>query len=308
MGKRMKIWFHSSSTSDIKEFTVSKFTILSVCLLFIVSAIGIAFMGYDYVRLKTRSLDIARLNESVLTKEIEIQNQRSQIQFFANEIEALKSQVGNLAKFEDKVRLIADIKQTSDSSGLIGIGGLPKESLDPDIPLEQKHNALVREMHEQTAQTEQVAKKEILGFEQLIKRLEEKKNILASTPSIKPVDGWITSKFGRRVSPFTGRKEFHSGLDIANKPGNKIVATADGRATFAGRKMYIGNMIILDHGYGRITKYGHLQKVLISKGQKVKRGDVIGLLGNTGRSTGPHLHYEVQVNGAPVDPMKYILN
>ena len=97
-------------------------------------------------------------------------------------------------------------------------------------------------------------------------------------------------------------------MDISNRSGTKIVATADGRVSYAARKQYIGNRIVIDHGYGLNTLYGHLKKIMVKPGQKVKRGDVIGLLGNTGKSTGPHVHYEVQLNGTPVNPLNYFLN
>lgn len=308
MRKKIKIWFHSGSTSDIKEFSLHKALLGGILLLVLSSIAGASFIGYDYYRLKNISFNNTVLNQTILKQASEITNQRSQIQSFAGELEILKNQVGNLSTFEDKVRLIADIKQTSDSSGLIGIGSLPKDELDPDIPLEEKHNSLVREMHQQVSQTNLAAKKQAFDFEDLIKRLDQKRNLLASTPSIRPVGGWITSKFGYRKSPFTGRREFHAGLDISNKSGTKIIATANGRVSYAGGKMYIGNMIMIDHGHGRVTKYGHLKKILVKRGQNVKRGDVIALLGNTGRSTGPHVHYEVRINGTPVNPLKYILN
>lgn len=308
MRKSIKIWFHLGASSDIREFSVHK-AVVGVCALLSVAAIaGISFVGYDYLQLRKLSFNNTALNQTLLKQKDEIIGQRSQIQNFAAEIEILKKQVSNLSQFEDKVRLIADIKQTSDSSGLIGIGGIPKENLDQEIPLDSKHNSLIREMHQQVSQTSLAAKKQAFDFENLIKQLEKKRNILASTPSIKPVDGWITSKFGYRRSPFTGRKEFHSGLDIANKSGTKIIATANGRISYAARKMYIGNLVVIDHGHGRVTRYGHLKKILVKPGQKVKRGDVIGLLGNTGQSTGPHVHYEVKINGTTVNPMKYILN
>jgi len=308
MRKRIEIWFHSGPTSDIKEFSLHK-TTLGVILLTVIAAIGgVFFIGYDYFQLKKTSLNNIVLNQTIIKQNDEIKSQRNQIQSFASEIEILKKQVDNLSKFEDKVRLVADIKQTSDSIGLIGIGGIPRDELDPDIPLEQKHNNLIREMHQQVSQTNLAAQKQTLDFEHLIKLLEQKRNLLASTPSIKPVDGWISSKFGYRTSPFTGKKEFHSGLDISNKSGEKIIATADGRVSYAARKMYIGNLVVIDHGHGRVTKYGHLKKLLVKRGQQVKRGDVIALLGNTGKSTGPHVHYEVRINGTPVNPLKYILN
>jgi len=308
MKKRIKIWLHSGTSSRIKEFTIHK-TLLALVLFIGFSLVGVAsLIGYDYFQLKKTSHNAILLSQTIHQQHNEIKNQRAQIQSFADEIEALKKQVDALLKFEDKVRMIADISQTSDSSGLIGIGGIPEDVLDPDIPLEKKHNTLMREMHQQINQTDFAAKKQALDFGTLIKQLEEKRNRLASTPSIKPVDGWITSKFGNRKSPFTGQKEFHSGLDISNKSGTKIVATADGRISYAAKKMYIGNLIVIDHGNGWITKYGHLKKILVKSGQKIKRGDVIGLIGNTGRSTGPHVHYEVRMNGTPVNPLNYILN
>ena len=308
MSKRIKIWYHSGATSDIKEFTVHRTLWILLFVFAGFSIIGASFVGYDYIRLKSLWFSSDGLGQTAHSLNTEITTQRKQIQRFAGEIEALKKQVTNLSNFEDKVRLIADIKQTSDSSGLIGIGSIPTDTLDPDLPLTQKHNSLIREMHQQVTQTKVAAEKHALDFEQLIKQLEQKKNLLAATPSIRPVNGWITSGFGSRVSPFTGQNEFHSGLDISNAPGTKIIAPANGRISVAAEKLYIGNLLVIDHDHGRVTQYGHLKEILVTPGQEVKRGDVIGLVGNTGRSTGPHLHYEVLINGTPVNPLKYILN
>lgn len=309
MNKRLKIWFHTGSSSDIREYSISRPLLSFAGCIILIAAAGLSFVGYDYFKLKKTSYNNFVLKNTIEVQDDEIKSQRNQIKSFALKIETLKQQVTNLASFEDKVRVIADIGQTSDSSGLIGIGGIPNEQLDLDLPLEEKHNTLIREMHQQVDQTIQAADSQAVDFESLISKLEQKRNLLASTPSIRPVDGgWITSYFGYRKSPFTGLKEFHSGLDISNRPGEKIIATANGIVSFAARKMYIGNLVIIDHGFGRVSKYGHLKEVLVKPGQKIKRGDAIGLLGNTGRSTGPHLHYEVRINGTPVNPLKYILN
>lgn len=308
MRKRIKIWYHPGGTSDIREFSIHRMLWVFIFIFAGFSAIGASYIGYDYIKLKHLLLNNGDFNYTVHSLNGEIKSQRKQIQHFAGEIEVLKKQVDNLSNFEDKVRLIADIKQTSDSSGLIGIGSIPADALDPDLPLTQKHNSLIREMHQQVTQTKAAAEKHALDFDQLIKQLEQKRNILASTPSIRPVNGWITSGFGNRTSPFTGLKEFHSGLDISNAPGTKIISPANGRISIATEKQYIGNLVVIDHGHGRVTKYGHLKEILVNPGQEVTRGDVIGLIGNTGRSTGPHLHYEVLINGTPVNPLKYILN
>jgi murein DD-endopeptidase MepM/ murein hydrolase activator NlpD len=157
-------------------------------------------------------------------------------------------------------------------------------------------------------QVQQAGEVQENSFSSLLKSLEGKRNLLAATPSLHPTRGWISSNFGYRVSPFTGRKEFHRGLDIATREGTSIIAPADGVVTYSGKKWLMGNMITIDHGYGMVTRYGHISKLLKKKGNRVKRGEVIALVGNTGRSTGPHLHYEVRLNGVPVNPAKYILD
>ena len=143
---------------------------------------------------------------------------------------------------------------------------------------------------------------------ELYKFFENQKMLLASTPSIWPAKGWLSSRFGYRISPFTGKKEFHKGLDIATRSGNPVIAPADGVVSRIGCDHGYGNLLSLKHGYGLMTRYAHLQKILVKKGQYVKRGETIALVGNSGRSTGPHLHYEVHLNKVAVNPLRYILN
>jgi murein DD-endopeptidase MepM/ murein hydrolase activator NlpD len=163
-------------------------------------------------------------------------------------------------------------------------------------------------MHQRVDSAELHAGLQKQSFEKLLQKLNAKRSLLAATPSIRPLDGWKTSGFGYRISPFTNRKELHKGLDIAAPKGRPIIAPADGRVTYAGRNGSYGYMVAIKHGYGIVTRYGHLSKMLKKKGEKVERGEVIALVGSTGRSTGPHLHYEVRLNGVPVNPEKYILN
>ena len=131
---------------------------------------------------------------------------------------------------------------------------------------------------------------------------------LASTPSILPVRGLYGNGYGWRKDPFTGERDFHQGLDIAAAPGTKVVAPADGIVTMAGPTGGYGNFLVISHGYGMVTHYGHLQRFMVRPGQRVHRGDVIGMVGSTGRSTGPHLHYEVVVHQRTVDPTRYLLD
>ncbi|MEW5900633.1 MAG: M23 family metallopeptidase [Acidobacteriota bacterium] len=130
---------------------------------------------------------------------------------------------------------------------------------------------------------------------------------LDSTPSIWPTIGWVSSPFTFRVDPFTGKRTFHYGIDIATNYGNPIVATADGIVLALDNDKIGGKSAIVSHGNGITTHYLHLSKFLVKSGQKIKRGDVIGLVGKTGKALGPHLHYEVRVNNRPVNPYSYIL-
>jgi murein DD-endopeptidase MepM/ murein hydrolase activator NlpD len=135
----------------------------------------------------------------------------------------------------------------------------------------------------------------------------EKRNALAAaTPSIWPSHGWLSSRMGMRTDPVDGSPDFHPGLDIAGERGQPVYATADGRVTQRGYQGAYGNLIVVDHGFGLVTKYGHLSSYLVKQGDGVKRGQVIGRVGNTGRATGYHLHYEILANGRLINPLQLL--
>lgn len=146
-----------------------------------------------------------------------------------------------------------------------------------------------------------------LDVQSLHAALQDQADKIASFPTLRPTGGWYTSGFGVRRSPFTGRLTMHEGIDIANHSGSLIVAPAAGLVTFAQARPGYGNLVTIDHGYGIQTQYGHIARVFVRTGDKVQRGQKIAAVGNTGRSTGPHLHYEVRVNGVPINPKPYIL-
>ena len=131
--------------------------------------------------------------------------------------------------------------------------------------------------------------------------------LLASTPSIWPTRGWVTSDFGVRLDPYTAERVMHRGLDSATPHGQSVYAPSDGTVVYAGPEAGYGKVLVIDHGYGVKTRFGHLSKLEVKTGDRVKRGQLVGAVGNTGRSTGPHLHYEVRVNGIPENPRKFIL-
>jgi murein DD-endopeptidase MepM/ murein hydrolase activator NlpD len=167
---------------------------------------------------------------------------------------------------------------------------------------------MIRDLEEDLATLRVVAAKQEQSFQDLTQGIEHRRAKWASTPSIWPVKGWVTSGFGPRLSPFSGQPAMHRGVDISVPENTPVVAPANGVITLAGWDGGLGNAIKIDHGYGYQTVYGHLNKVLVRHGQRVKRGDLIGLVGSTGLSTGPHLHYQVSVNLAPTNPLRYVLN
>jgi murein DD-endopeptidase MepM/ murein hydrolase activator NlpD len=312
MRKKISFVVLSNSGAPAKQISASKISIgvvsvfLAACLFFV------GYVVYDYFQLKETTLNLKN-REVHLTSELdEVKNQRRQIQEFAIEINSLKNKLVALNNFETKIRIIANIEKTDESDNIFGVGGSMPEDLDARLPLMEKHNSLMRDMHEQIDELNRASIHQHDEFESLLKSLEDQQNLLASTPAIGPISRgekfWVTSRFGFRQSPFTGQREFHQGYDISTREGTPIMATADGVVIFAGRKGLLGNCIIIDHGHGIITRYGHTQKFLKKRGEKVKRWEPIALVGNTGRSTGPHVHYEVRLNGIPVNPEKYILN
>jgi murein DD-endopeptidase MepM/ murein hydrolase activator NlpD len=312
MRKKISFVVLSSGGAPAKQICTSKTSIRLVGVFLAACLIFFGYVIYDYFQLKQTTVNL-KTRAVYLTNELnEIQSQRKQIQEFANEINALKSHLVTLNNFEKKIRIIANIEKTDDSNNIFGVGGSIPEDLDARLPLMEKHNSLMRDMHEQIDELNRASIHQKGEFESLLKSLEDQHNLLASTPAIRPISrgekSWVTSRFGFRVSPFTGQREFHQGFDISSRTGTPILATADGVVTYVGKKGLLGRTIIVDHGHGMVTRYGHCQKFLKKRGEKIKRWEPIALVGNTGRSTGPHVHYEVRLNGIPVNPEKYILN
>jgi len=308
MAKRYTVLFIDDKGNPVRESLVSKHSIRLLAFVAIL-LVGLCAAGtYRFINMHKALSDKDALLAQIDRQNSAIENQRNQLQSFAHEINNLKSSLISLNDFESKIRIMANLEHKSNQASLLAVGGSMPDDLDPNLPLSKDHDRLVREMHDHIEHVQQASSVQGNSFESLMKSLKSKRNLLAATPSLRPTKGWFSSNFGYRVSPFTGRKEFHKGLDIANRKGTPIIAPADGVVTYSAKKWLIGNMISIDHGYGMVTRYGHIDKLLKKKGNRVKRGEVIALMGNTGRSTGPHLHYEVRLNGVPVNPVKYILD
>lgn len=308
MNQTFTFYLLSNTGAPVRQVSVSRKLIWSALLLTAL-VLSLAIAGVvDYLQIRKAHRQNLSLTAQNTTQTSTIKEQRQQLQKFAREIDTLKSRLVVLDSFEKKIRIIANIEKAGDANGLFGMGGAIPDDLDPKLPLTEKHNALIREMHNQAGQLNSASSDQAADFESLLGYLETQIDLLASTPSIRPVSGWVTSRFAHRISPFTGRREFHNALDIANREGTPILAPANGKVSFAGRRWLLGNVVEIDHGHGFATLYAHCKTLKKKKGERVTRGETIALMGNTGRSTGPHLHYQIKLNGMPVNPEKYIIN
>jgi murein DD-endopeptidase MepM/ murein hydrolase activator NlpD len=252
----------------------------------------------DYVRMRVRTAELESLRE-------ETGEQREQLRTYSERMKKLGEGLSRLGEFDRKLRVIANLEPGSDSP-LAGIGGIEGDELTSGAGLTRarRHERMLGALD----RLEEATSQEEASLLALIRHLEGQSARLAATPSIAPTKGWVTSKFGYRTSPFTGLREFHQGLDIAGRSGTPIVAAGDGRVRLSGEHGGLGRVVVVEHGYGVETVYGHLAETLVKPGARVKRGDRVGLMGSTGRSTGPHLHYQVNVNGVAVSPSNYILD
>ena len=308
MKKKLTLLIFDATGTPVKQTSIPRM-LLPMTFMIVMAASTVLYLGIsDYLRLKKEVKDVHHLRSSLQMQEERVVQHQSQIVSFSNKINALNTKLAELGNFEQKIRIIANLEPNNEGSSIFGVGGSDPEDLDPTTMMEQDYQELVRDMHVEINEIDQASHNQQNSFSSIFSQLEGKRNLLAATPSIRPLKGWISSRFGYRESPFTGRREFHRGLDIATHAGSPIIAPADGLVTFSGSKGLMGNMVTIEHGFGMVTRYGHVQKLLKKKGDRVKRGETIALVGNTGRSTGPHLHYEVRLNGVAVNPTNYFFN
>jgi len=298
--------------------------------------VGIALLVIEVVLLSQVVLRIGEMWELKALR-AEVQSAREQTTVFSAAVGDLKKRLMTMKEVNQRLRVMLGIDpQVTEGDLLNGRGGeeatlqpsgtarpsatLPQDvssiaspttmvagmELEAEVAIQRDENAL--KVQEDLARLQTIAGSEEKALEQLVQAAQGRQARWAATPSVWPVKGWVTSGFGQRVSPFTGQLAMHDGLDIGASPNAPVQAPAAGRVVALGFDPRMGNMVAIDHGFGIETQYGHMAKILVKSGQNVKRGDVVGLVGNTGISTGPHLHYLLKVNGHPVNPQRYILD
>lgn len=230
-----------------------------------------------------------------------IAEQRRQTLNLAEKITALNKDLDRVKSFDSKLRLMMNMEKDPTE-----VGDNPADFTRTYLPLHRQELA-ARKMQDYLERLSESARLEEVRQQDLLRALRENRNILANVPSIWPVTGFISSSFGGRMSPFGRGTQFHKGLDISNRVGTPIIAPAEGSVIMSGPDGAYGNSVEINHGGGIVTKYAHMQRAVVKQGEWVKRGQILGYIGMTGRTTGPHLHYEVRLNGVPVNPMRYIL-
>jgi murein DD-endopeptidase MepM/ murein hydrolase activator NlpD len=288
-------------TSKTRNFRIHKKTFKIGLYLLGFGLLSTIFFLCDYIQIRKKTFELNQLRQQT-------QEQKSKINFFSSKIEDLERQLSTLKDFDKKIRIIANLEKSQETASFMGMGGPSPSDVREKLKVEKDEKGLTHQLRTDIERLESEAASQEESLSELIKLLQSKKEMLVHTPSIWPVHGWVTSGFGFRVNPFTGLTQMHEGLDISNRVGTPVIATADGIVSDTGKDSSHGIVMVISHGFGMTTRYLHLNKVFVRAGQKVKRGDKIAEVGMTGRSTGPHLHYEVRVNGIPVNPVRYILN
>jgi murein DD-endopeptidase MepM/ murein hydrolase activator NlpD len=294
------LFLSSDSTGKTGNITLPVWFLKAARNLLIILILGFSFIVYDYGHMRLAATELTKLRKENTSQKIELQT-------LSSKITDIESGMAKLKLFDKKLRIIANLEELNQSEEVMGMGGAsPDEDTFPTLGA--RRNALINQMHSDLTQLEGEAVLQERSFTELQEFLLKQSSLLASTPAIMPTRGWTTSTFGKRKDPFTGRRQRHRGMDISNRVGTPVVAPADGIVTKIMRMASLGRLVEVSHGYGIKTRYGHLSKTFVKVGQKVKRGKKIAAMGNTGRSTGPHLHYEVIVNGVHVNPSRYVLN
>lgn len=298
--KRINFLIHFTPKNRLFNFTLP----IWVCGLVGGGILGLILLTGSLLRLEGRkALDRSRLTALEAENEL-LQRKLRRIE---STFDTLMERMEELAQFETKLRVLTGLELVHPSLRRPGVGGNPDSLLQGLKGMRAQSYPLVRNVDERLEQLLTEARSQRESFEEIRGWLARQAHLLDHTPSIWPCRGWVISGFGYRTDPFTRKLRMHQGLDIAGPVGTPIVATADGQVKFAGPRMGYGLTVEIDHGYGYSTLYAHCHLLKVTAGDLVRRGDVIALLGSTGRSLSPHLHYEVRVSGVPVNPLQYII-
>lgn len=313
MKKKLTIVIIPDGVNATRQMTVPQ-SLAKVALVAGLFVAGISgFFLLDYMQLRS-------LRHTFQNVSAENEGLKGEARVLMQNLEEVKRSLRRVQDYTSKLSDLTTVK-VQRVSKQTGIGPLTKEEFKtasmPGTPTPSTDyvpiginmdNLTFRPVFDRLASLGQEANGHAFDLQHLLSTLSQQKSLLSSIPSISPVDGWITSGYGHRISPFTGQRTSHMGIDIAAPTGTPILAPADGVVIFTGAKDGFGNFIMIAHGYGVVSRYGHNHQNMVQPGQRVSRGEQIGTVGMSGRTTGPHLHYEIVVNGNTENPERFILD
>jgi murein DD-endopeptidase MepM/ murein hydrolase activator NlpD len=268
-----------------------------LCLSFLLLASVNLLFSFDF---------FGKIRDRAKLSQMEKENEylESKLADLSSAVLKLKGEMADLMEKEENVRMVFGLPEVDAQLREVGIGGPLPSQFSNQSPLTKQAQEAEVELDKLLRQ----ARFEKESFDQIYSDLCDKKDVLDHTPSIRPTRGYLSRGFGIKVDPFTGTKQPHLGIDLATDIGTPVYATADGRVSFVGRNPGLGRVIRINHLSGYTTVYAHLSEVKVKRGEYVKRADIIATVGNTGYSTGPHLHYEVHFQGQPKNPLNYVLS
>jgi len=291
---QMTIMIIPQKSGRVFRFRLSSFMMNVAFLLLGGVIIGSSFLFIDYMRIRKRESDQRNFQQMIIDQKFKIREINNKLAIDQQELDELRD-------FEKKLRIISGFKDASPHLRVPGNGNgyssFQNGITEQDDSFLEKLNVLDYEV-----------KNREVSFFQLEAYLQEQKDRLGRTPSISPMKGYFSSQFGYRSDPLTGKRRQHNGIDIVNNMFTPIYAPADGVVVGTMTDNDFGYFLVIDHGYDTVSRYGHIAKFEVKVGQYVKRGDLIARMGNEGRSSGPHLHYEILVKDKYVNPSRYILD
>ncbi len=319
--KHYTVLVFSQQAAKVKKFIFSPLTLKVGATLLILLLIFSGYLFYDYVSYQKKVFDLKELRS-------ELTFQQAEIQSFLEKISLLEEQLTRLKLVEEQVKKdlkeVQELKKEKKVKKLPPPPSLPEKSSkiseSPELKqysspvrgeevsiLEKERPKLVSRLHLDLMELSKEAFQREQTLKELKQFLHSQKSVLLSMPSLWPVLGRITSSFGEtRFSPSSGGTRPHMGIDIAAASGTPIAAPADGVVLIAGKEAEYGRLVCIDHGHGYTTMYGHLTDFHVKAGDRVKAGQILGTVGTSGNTTGPHLHYEVRMYGRPVNPYSYL--
>lgn len=288
----------SDATSPPRKLHISKSVLGVLASVATVVFMGFTFFVYEYVNLNVRMLELKQLRREAGEHGV-----------MAEKIRQLEGEISKVRELDQRVRVAMGLDKAEARPAILAQGGADAETRNAlQEAVAQRTGRLIDwVVGDLTTLAQEIASRE-QSLRELQTHLDKKTAVLAATPTILPIKGLVTASYGYRKSPFTGKREFHEGMDIAAPYGTPVAATADGIVRFAGPAGSYGNVVFLDHGHGFATAYGHNSTIRVHARQRVRRGEIIAYVGNTGRTTGPHVHYEVHLDGVASNPLKYAVD